>query len=105
MNQQELERELIAVARADAPSDRVPYAFEKRIMARLQALPAVDVLGSWARSLTRAAALCVAVMVFLSAWAYLNSVSGTVAGTDLSQEFENTVLAAADQDQAVETIW
>ena len=35
MNLAELERKLIAAARANPPSDRVPYAFEKRIMARL----------------------------------------------------------------------
>ena len=37
MNLAELERKLIAAARANPPSDRVPYAFEKRIMARLAA--------------------------------------------------------------------
>jgi hypothetical protein len=30
-----LKQKLIAAARQDAPSDRVPFAFEKRIMARL----------------------------------------------------------------------
>ena len=39
MNLAELERKLIAAARANPPSDRVPYAFEKRIMARLAARP------------------------------------------------------------------
>ncbi len=104
MNQSELERKLVAAARADRPSDRVPYAFEKRIMARLQALPAVDEWGSWARALWKAAAFCVAVMILLGAMSYLG-MAGSSSGTDLSQEFENTVLAAVDQDQSTDSVW
>ena len=48
MNLAELERKLIAAARANPPSDRVPYAFEKRIMARLAARPVVDGWALWA---------------------------------------------------------
>ena len=56
MNLAELERKLIAAARANPPSDRVPYAFEKRIMARLAARPVADGWALWARALWRAAA-------------------------------------------------
>ena len=35
MNLAELQRKLIAAARANAPGDGVPYAFEKRVMALL----------------------------------------------------------------------
>ncbi len=55
MNVDELRRKLIAAARANPPSDHVPYAFEKRIHP---------------------------------------------TSSDLSQEFENTVLAAVDQEPA-----
>ena len=53
MNLAELERKLIAAARANPPSDRVPYAFEKRIMARLAAWPVADSWALWARALWR----------------------------------------------------
>ncbi|MBI3876774.1 MAG: hypothetical protein HY300_12625 [Verrucomicrobia bacterium] len=61
MNQ--LHKKLIAAARATAPDDRVPYAFEQRVMARLRALPAVDAWACWSRGLWLAAAACVAVTV------------------------------------------
>ena len=68
MNLAELHKKLLAAARANPPSDHVPYAFEERIMAHLAARPALDVLATWNRTLWRAAAPCVAVMLLLSAW-------------------------------------
>ena len=65
MNHTELHKKLIAVARANPPSDRVPYAFEKRIMARLVAPVPVDLGALWSRLLWRAATPCVALMVLL----------------------------------------
>lgn len=53
---------LLSTARKDQPSDRVPYAFEKRIMAQIADLPAVeDVWAAWSRLLWRAVAPCTAV--------------------------------------------
>ncbi len=46
MNLAELERKLIAAARANSPSERVPYAFEKRILALIASRPALDHLGA-----------------------------------------------------------
>lgn len=96
MNLTELQRKLLAAARANGPNDRVPYAFEKRILARLQAEPAVDAFTLWSRALGRAAVLCVAVVVLLGAWSFwtLNDAS---SADDLPKAFENTVLAALDQ--------
>ena len=37
MNIAELQKKLLAAARANPPGDRVPYAFEKRVMALLAA--------------------------------------------------------------------
>ena len=65
MNLAELERKLIAAARANPPSDRVPYAFEKRILARLAARPTLDRWELWGRALWRAAAPCIAIMLLL----------------------------------------
>ena len=104
MNLAELERKLIAAARANPPSERVPYAFEKRIMARLAARPVADDWALWARALWRAAAPCVAIMLLLGAWSLLDP-QGSTPASDLSQELENTLLAAVDQDQTTDSTW
>jgi hypothetical protein len=73
MNTTELQKKLITAAKKDAPSDRVPYAFEKRIMAALKSAPVADAWSLWGRALWRAAAPCVAVMLVISAWVAYNS--------------------------------
>jgi hypothetical protein len=104
MNLAQLERKLIAAARANTPSDRVPYAFEKRIMARLAAQPARDEWALWARALWRAAAPCVAIMLLLGAWSFFTPPSSPPTN-DLAQQLENTLLAAVDQEQTTDSIW
>ena len=104
MNLTQLERKLIAAARANPPSDRVPYAFEKRIMARLAARPIMDDWALWARALWRAAAPCVAIMLLLGAWSLFAPQHSTPAN-DLSQDLEQTLLAAVDQDQPADSAW
>ena len=104
MNLAQLERKLIAAARANPPSERVPYAFEKRILARLAARPMLDGWELWARALWRAAALCVAIMLLLGAWS-LFTPRGSTPANDLSQQLEQTLLAAVDQDQTTDSAW
>jgi hypothetical protein len=100
MNLAELQKKLIAAARADAPGDHVPYAFEKRITALLASRAAADKWTLWTRGLWRAAVPCVAIAVMFGAWAFLAQASAPSSG-DLSQDFENTLLASVDQsDQA-----
>ena len=101
MNLTELERKLIAAARATPVSDRVPYAFEKRVLALIASRPVADFWDSWGGALWRAAAPCAAIMVLLAAWTAF-APAGNGSNGDLSQEFENTLLAAADQDQAAD---
>ena len=96
MNVAELQKKLIAAARANPPGDNVPYAFEKRVMALLAARAAGDNLVLWARGLWRAAVSCLAIALMLGAWAFFNPAT-TVSAVDLSQNFENTLLAAVDQ--------
>ncbi len=60
MTMAELQQKLLDAARANPPSDNVPYAFEGRIMAHLAAKPAFDILATWNRTLWQAAAPCVA---------------------------------------------
>ena len=87
---------LIAAARAHPPADRVPYAFEKRVMALLAAGMATDRLAVWVRGLWQAAASCVVVMLLLGTWAFFSPTT-SVNRNDLSQSFENTLLASVDQ--------
>lgn len=94
MNIAKLQKKLVAAARADQPSDRVPYAFEKRIMAQIQSLqnlPLMDGWAFWGKWMWRAAAPCVAVTFALGVWSFY---SNDAVSTDLS--LENTVLAAVD---------
>ena len=98
MNLNELQRQLLAAARAHPPSDAVPYAFEKRILARLAEQPALGVSAWWLRGLWRAAASCVAVCVLFGAWTTWFNAASAGATDDFSQQFENTVLAAMEHE-------
>jgi hypothetical protein len=91
-----LQSKLIAAARANPPSDGVPYAFEKRVMALLAARSATEPLGQWVRGLWQAAVSCMVVALLLGTWAFFNPATSTKAD-DLSQNFENTLLASVDQ--------
>jgi len=71
MNLAQLERKLIAAGRAQPPDGRVPYAFEKRILARLAGRSVADRWELWARALWRAAAACAAITLLLGAWSFL----------------------------------
>ena len=95
MNLSELQAKLVAAARLQKPDDRVPYAFEKRIMAQLAARAGVDRWVFWARGMWRMAALCVTVTVAFGAVS-LSLPSTSAHGPDLSQDFENTLLASVD---------
>lgn len=97
MKLSELQKKLIVVARANPPSDRVPHLFEKRISALLAARPMLDRWALWSRALWRGAVGCLAVMVLLGTGSFFIPQNTGSAG-DLSQEFENTMLASADQD-------
>ena len=94
MNLSELQKKLIAAARLNPPSDQVPYAFEKRILALIAARATTDRWAFWTRGLWRAAVACVAVAVVSGAVSLLAPANN---GDDLSQDFENTLLASVDQ--------
>src|ERR1700744_939982 len=99
MNVIELQKKLIAAARANRPDDRVPYAFEKRIIALIPKVAATDSAVLWVRGLWQAAASCAVIALLCGAWAFFNPAGSN--GDDLSQNFENTLLASVDQgDQA-----
>ena len=97
MNLAELQKKLIAAARLQPPDVRVPYAFEKRIMAHLDARAANHRwVSAWTHSLWRAAVSCVVVAMLFGVWTILEP-AGAPAPDDLSQDFQNTLLASVDQ--------
>jgi hypothetical protein len=102
MNLNELQRKLLAAGRSNPPGDTVPYGFQTRVMARLRSRALPDGWTGWGRGLWQAAVPCLGIMLLIGAWSYL--ATPTPTSVDLSQDFENTVLAAANQ-QASDSIW
>jgi hypothetical protein len=95
MNIVELEKRLLAAAKANPPSDAVPYAFEQRIMAQLRARPRPDHWAWWANALWRAVAPSLGVVLLLGAWALVAGFSGSLVDS-LDAELETTVYAAIE---------
>jgi len=98
MKLDELQKKLLAAAKANPPADRVPLAFEKRVLANLAAQSVPDVSALWARALWRAVIPCVAVTLVLAAFSFVPANNAEVTGDeDLSQVFEQTLLASSEQ--------
>jgi hypothetical protein len=94
----ELETKLMSAARAHAPSDQVPYAFEKRVMAYIKSQSGYDVWAVWAQALWRSAGACLAVVVLLGAISIFMARNDSPVPHDLSQDFEKTMLAGLGND-------
>lgn len=88
-------QKLIAAARALPPDERVPYAFEKRVMARLAGGFILDPWTLWGQGLARAAVLCVAVTLLLAASSFLLPSRKTQA-TTLPEAVGQALLAGLD---------
>jgi hypothetical protein len=99
MNVVELEKKLMAVARANPPSDRVPHAFSRRMMTLISTRPVNDLWAAWAKGLWYAAAPCVAIMLLFSTWAFVQS-HKQAPSIDLAQQLNSTLLAAVDQNNS-----
>lgn len=93
MNALELEKKLFAAARATPPRDDVPYAFEKRVMARIAAEALVDVWTLWGRLLWRAAAPCVGLTLALTAWVLFSAHAPAANPDNLAVALEDQVMA------------
>jgi hypothetical protein len=103
MKTDQLQHKLLAAARAHTPSDRVPYAFEKRIMAHLAALPVPDAFTLWAAALLRSAGVVAALVLVLGAISFFSASEPAAVATttsnsneELSVQLESTLLAAVD---------
>lgn len=101
MNLVKLQQTLIAAARQQTPDERVPLAFEKRIMARLAARSVVDYWNLWTQGLWRSAVSCTAIAVVSGVW-FLANRELTANSNDLSQDLETTLLASVDQSDLSE---
>lgn len=77
------------------PSDeRVPYAFEKRILARLQETPALDPIALWAQALWRGVAPCLGVMAVALVMSFAAKEESAVGSTQTDiADFETAVYA------------
>lgn len=95
MNLAELHKKLISAARNQPPDQRVSYAFEKRIMARLSAAPAPDEWAMWARSFWCGAVACAAITLCIGVWSFTSESDADAAG-NFSHDLEQTILASAD---------
>jgi hypothetical protein len=93
MNLDKLQTKLLAAAKEAPARDTVPYAFEKRIMARLRAIPRPDPVSWWNRMLWRASVPCILVMLSVSLWALL--APDSTAADNLGTELEDAVFDPA----------
>ena len=96
MNLGELHQKLMATARANPPSDVVPYAFEKRMTALLAATRPTDVWTLWSRALGRAAVACALVTLLSGGWSLWANYQARSA-TEFSEDFETAVFVTGDQ--------
>ena len=92
MNLEILRQKLLAAARTDTPSDAVPYAFEKRVMARLGRREAPDAWTAWGALLWQAVAPCCGLMVLVG----IGSLTLTDVPEDLGVQLETLLLADLD---------
>jgi len=104
MNLEHLQKKLLAAARTAPADDRVPYAFEKRILARLTSQPATDVAALWARALWRAAVPCVGLTLLVAILSFSLASSGTASAGDdnISQQFEQALLVSVEQLEEIQ---
>ena len=83
--------EFVKLARGLPPDERVPYAFEKRIMARLSGNSVADAVSLWTHILWRAVAPCLGIM-FVALAIGLGTTS-SMDNTDDSTDLEAAVYA------------
>jgi hypothetical protein len=96
MNWEPIIDRLLSAARSEPTNGDVPYAFEKRIMARLESASPLDMWTLWAHELWRSAALCLAIMTLSGLW-WIWPAPDNAASADFGQEFQHAVFAQASQ--------
>ena len=94
-----LQTELLRAARADRPSDRVPLAFERRVMARLADRIRRDPWSEWTAACWRAAMSggAIALLAVAVNWATPGSVNDLTEDPELFAVADSAPAAAADE--------
>jgi hypothetical protein len=85
--------EFSKLAREIPRDERVPFAFEKRIMAHLAQVAMPDVLTLWTHALWRAVVPCVGIMLIAAAISFSQKDD---SNTDLATELDNAVMTLPD---------
>src|SRR5690242_7364312 len=98
MNLEALQTKLMSVAKANPPSQNVPYCFEKRVMTNLRGHSPMNVWALWGQPMWRAALSCIAVTMLCGIWSFSHLHSSD--SSDLSQDFESAVYAGLNVDEA-----
>jgi hypothetical protein len=93
MNLDNLHNKLISAARALPADGRVPYAFEKRVMARLAETVRVDLAAAWASALWRGALACLVVTMLSGAWLLWSEPAAN--DSEFTHDFSAAVFASA----------
>src|SRR5436190_1215884 len=99
MRLDDLQKKLISAARQNPPSERVPYAFERRVLARLAAIPPYDDSALWRWGLWSGAWACVFVALLAGVVSFTPS---HACRSDLQRDLEQTILASVDD---IDTAW
>lgn len=109
MNIERLKAKLVTAARNNAPSDKVPYAFEKRIMAGLRSRVAEDPWTVWGQWLWRSAMSFAVVAIACGVWSFGSPethVASETGEADLSVQLEQSLYASAvDHADQIEETW
>lgn len=90
-------RQITNAARYLVDDQRVPYAFEKRIMAHLRGAKVGDLWSAWSGTMWRAAFSCVLISVLAGAAV---TVADPSRGELFASDLERTVLAPVDVDDS-----
>ena len=104
MSLESLYQTLLRVARANPPADRVPYAFEKRVMARLVLIRAqsVDPWLLFSQGLWRAVIPCFALTLMVLCWTLNQFGGGSDTGFSGTDDLEVAVVDSIDLNDSVE---
>ena len=90
-------KDIIKLARTFPSDERVPYAFEKRIMAQLRGTPVADLWTNWSGTMWRAAFSCLVVSALVGAAVTFSDPSRAEL---FASDLERTVLAPVDVDDS-----
>ena len=86
----------LSLARALPESARCPFAFEKRIMARLRGLQQQDKWKAWAPAMWKAALCGLSILAVVGAFARFSEQNSNEL---LASELETTVMASVNTDE------